>query len=642
MDQFSAAIADYSEVLKLEPNQRWAYNNRGAAYLDNNDLPNALRDFNEAIRIEPKYALAFANRAEVLRRQGKLSEALADANKAIEIDPQNARALSVRDAIAADVKRIAEEKARTAQTGADHQQCMDASADVKQRGEACDRLIKLGNLASSELATAYFGRGRMWRNANQIESAIADYSELLKLEPNHRWANNNRGAAYLDQNDLPNALRDFNEAIRIDPKYALALANRAEVLRRQGKLSEALADANKAIDIDQKHARAVSVRDAIQADVKRIEEQNKKPPAQTQYKTEPTVNPTLALRERAYAHSRKRDYTSAIADFTELLQGTSKDPEDYNGRGIAYTEMRQLDLAMADYARAIAMSGHSWRPHFNRAGIHEMRGELDQALRELNAAINDHRNDHRSNDPMVFISRGRVHLQKGAHAPAWDDFNKAVELTPDNAEAYHMRGLADSNRVFATIRECRDSPNTRAAKTHIVGGPCSRPPTFAAALEDFKTAVAKKPNYAEPHYETGLIMANEGQYEDAVRAYSAAIRAEPEIFDGLQQPRRGVFAPQEARAGAGRLRGGHPHRPAQQIRLGQPRQPARRHGPAATRHRRYRKALESTRTMPSPSMGCAGSVSSRRLAARFATAKPGAMVRRGERKPAWVATGCSL
>ena len=153
---------------------------------------------------------------------------------------------------------------------------MDSAANLKRRGEACDRLIRLGNLTGAELATAYFSRGRMRYEVDQFDAAIADYLEVLKLEPNHRWAYNNRGAAYLDKNDLPNALRDFNEAIRIEPKYALALANRADLLRRQGKLSEALADANKAIEIDQKLARAASVRDAIQADVKRIEEEKAK------------------------------------------------------------------------------------------------------------------------------------------------------------------------------------------------------------------------------------------------------------------------------------------------------------------------------------------------------------------------------
>ena len=177
---------------------------------------------------------------------------------------------------------------------------------------------------------------------------------------------------------------------------------------------------------------------------------------------------------------------------------------------------------MADYARAIASSGHDWRPHFNRAAIYDMRDELDHALRDLNAAIAD----HSSNDPSVFILRGRVHLQKAAHDPAWADFDKAVELAPDNPQAYLLRGMAHSRRMLATIEDCRKSQSTRST-LHHTGGPCSRPPNFIPALEDFKTAVAKKPDYAEPHFETGRIMANEGQHESAVRAYSAAIRAEP-------------------------------------------------------------------------------------------------------------------
>ena len=507
-NQLEPAIADYSEAIKHDPNGYWAYNNRGAIYLNKNDLPNALRDFSEAVRINQRYALALANRAEVLRRQGKLSEALADANKAIEIE-QLPRALSVRNAVQADVKRIEEEKARTAQSSADHQQCMDASADVKQRGEACDRLIKLGKLTGSELADAYFGRGWMRWNANQIESAIADYSEAIKNNPNNYWAYNNRGAIYLDKNDLPNALRDFTEAIRTNQRNTLAFANRAEVLRRQGKLSEALADANKAIEIE-KLPRALSVRDAIQADVKRIE-------GQTQSNTD-------SLRTRARAHFAKNDYASAIADYTELIQGGSRDSADYNGRGTAYHRNRQYDLAMADYTRAIALSGHSWHPHYNRASIHDMRDELDQALRDLNAAIGE----HGSNDASVFMLRGSVHMQKSAYDPAWADYNKAVELAPENAEAYLRRGRAYSNGVFATIRECRSSQNTRPPKELLVaGGPCSRPPNFASALQDFKTALANKPDYAEPHFETGRILAHENQHEDAVRAYSAAIRAEP-------------------------------------------------------------------------------------------------------------------
>ncbi len=147
----------------------------------------------------------------------------------------------------------------------------------------------------------------------------------------------------------------------------------------------------------------------------------------------------------------------------------------------------------------------------------------DQALRDLNAAIGE----HGSNDPAAFILRGSVHLQKAAYDPAWADFDKAVELLRPTTRGRifcaggHMRGgRLPALRNVAAATAC-------ATKDYALGGPCARPPNFTPALDDFKTAVAKKPDYAEPQFETGRIMAQEGRHEDAVRAYSAAIRADP-------------------------------------------------------------------------------------------------------------------
>jgi tetratricopeptide (TPR) repeat protein len=226
---------------------------------------------------------------------------------------------------------------------------------------------------------------------------------------------------------------------------------------------------------------------------------------------------------RARAASDKGDYDGAIAALSELIQGGGATSEDYNNRGVAYHNKRQLDLAVADYARAIGFAVHDWRPHLNRAFIHNMRGQLDQALADLNAAIGD----HRSNDANAFILRGRVHTRRGAYDLALSDLNRVVELQPDNAEAYYLRGSAEANRIHALIRECRTS-GSGPPRSQIVGGPCSRPLSFATALEDFHTALAKKPNYAEPHFEMGVIAANEGRNEEAVREYSAAIRANPQ------------------------------------------------------------------------------------------------------------------
>ena len=47
------AIADYNEVIRINPNYTDAYYNRGVIKNDLGDKKGAIKDYNEAIRINP-------------------------------------------------------------------------------------------------------------------------------------------------------------------------------------------------------------------------------------------------------------------------------------------------------------------------------------------------------------------------------------------------------------------------------------------------------------------------------------------------------------------------------------------------------------------------------------------------------------
>src|SRR5262249_46508149 len=65
-----AAIADYSEAVRLNPGLDGAYFNRGLMYFSKEDLVGAERDFTRAIELSPgnANAAALARRAELRRR----------------------------------------------------------------------------------------------------------------------------------------------------------------------------------------------------------------------------------------------------------------------------------------------------------------------------------------------------------------------------------------------------------------------------------------------------------------------------------------------------------------------------------------------------------------------------------------------
>jgi tetratricopeptide (TPR) repeat protein len=74
-------IADYSEAIRLNPEDAGQYNNRGAAYQAKGNNNRAIADFNEAIRLNPKFAFAYYNRGIAYRAEGDLDHAIADFNE---------------------------------------------------------------------------------------------------------------------------------------------------------------------------------------------------------------------------------------------------------------------------------------------------------------------------------------------------------------------------------------------------------------------------------------------------------------------------------------------------------------------------------------------------------------------------------
>ena len=87
---FDGAIADYTEVIKLEPDNPFAYSKRGISYIQKKELDLAIADFTEAIRLEPnKFGDFYVDRGCAYNIKGEKALAIADLEMAVKIDPQN-------------------------------------------------------------------------------------------------------------------------------------------------------------------------------------------------------------------------------------------------------------------------------------------------------------------------------------------------------------------------------------------------------------------------------------------------------------------------------------------------------------------------------------------------------------------------
>jgi tetratricopeptide (TPR) repeat protein len=107
---------------------------------------------------------------------------------------------------------------------------------------------------------AYANRGWAALQKNELDKAIADFTEVIRLEPNNAAAFNNRGSAWSEKKEHDKAIADFSEAIRLEPRNVSYYDARGMALGSKKEFAKALSDYNEAIGLDPGYARAYNSR----------------------------------------------------------------------------------------------------------------------------------------------------------------------------------------------------------------------------------------------------------------------------------------------------------------------------------------------------------------------------------------------
>jgi tetratricopeptide (TPR) repeat protein len=84
---YDAAIAAFTEAIRLDPKCAEAYCRRGWTYTRKNDLARALADCSEAIRLDSTLVLAHSIRGWTYGAMGDQEKAIAECSQAISLDP---------------------------------------------------------------------------------------------------------------------------------------------------------------------------------------------------------------------------------------------------------------------------------------------------------------------------------------------------------------------------------------------------------------------------------------------------------------------------------------------------------------------------------------------------------------------------
>lgn len=94
-----------------------------------------------------------------------------------------------------------------------------------------------------------YARAVAWTNKGEMKIAIADYTELIRLQPTAAYYHV-RGICYHAEGEYAKAISDFNEAIRMNPKSARYLDSRSESWHALEEYARAIEDCEKAIHLE--------------------------------------------------------------------------------------------------------------------------------------------------------------------------------------------------------------------------------------------------------------------------------------------------------------------------------------------------------------------------------------------------------
>ena len=204
-------------------------------------------------------------------------------------------------------------QARAAVTGA-ITDC-DQQHDRSLVARGCDELIHQGRLDYP----AYINRGNTYRANGDLDSAIADFSEAIRIGPDLPQGYNNRGLTYAVAGKYDEAIADFSKSLEINPEDAITLNMRGLAYISRGKYDLAIIDLDAAIKRDPKHVDAYN--------------------------------------NRAWAYFQSGKASKGLPD-AEMAVTLRRDAPALDTRGHIYEALGRKDDAIADYRDALSLDPH--------------------------------------------------------------------------------------------------------------------------------------------------------------------------------------------------------------------------------------------------------------------------------------------
>ena len=420
------AIADYTQAIRLKADDPSTYTRRAASYLELNKVNEAIADYTSIIRIKPDDQLAHVNRAQVYMRVGLFNRSIADCDTAIRLG-------------------------RNAPDCFYHQGT--AHHFMARDGEAI-RSFTTVIQKQPENSAAYFSRGVAYLAENEIEKAISDFDAANRVRPNEAGTLYVRAVAKEKLGNVSAAEADFAAARRINANIGLQLSgygvirgpyNRGQddlglcqaAMRENNNLSQGSIYCSRAIaapGLDSKGKLEAHLVLGVMYRTKNYLDE-----AEERFQSAGALDPSspTVFVELGTVRGIRNDHDGAIAHFTKAIGMVPTHAPAFLNRGIAYRFKGEFENSLKDHSEAVRLSPNNGVYLYHRCETLALMGRAREGLANCDEAIRVASNDYRAWD-----ARGYAHLRAQDYAAAVRDYDSALLMNPNVATSLYGRGIA--------------------------------------------------------------------------------------------------------------------------------------------------------------------------------------------------------
>ncbi|KAI8610448.1 hypothetical protein BC830DRAFT_742726 [Chytriomyces sp. MP71] len=454
------ANEDFRMVRQLDPTNEHAIHNLAVYSFQRQLWDDAIQAFTKLIKLNPENGQAYLYRGRANAYLAKWDEALRDLTLAIQLAPDRADVFFYRGCL------LRERNRRKAIEDLSISVLLD---DTPTNTDAFyQRAMLYYKLKKYELALIDYHTAAAWLNLgiiymrffNEHYRALDCFDKSIQHDPIQIRSFLCRGdllqilhSDYSDEfsgNDKKNkkktnainilsfmdrAIRDYSKAIHLCPSDYLLYLFRGRLLLKQGKMKEATYDFYSAFELNPGIAQTFMQRAMVlsfqRKYVQIIEEFNQR------IKLEKIEDASLYILV-ARARIKCDDNEGAIRDLAKALEFSRiKDPQIYLQKGICYENIKEWGNAIAEFTKCITLDTQFSKAYYHR-GVCKLHEGNGKGVQDLDIAL--------KLDPRFFeayLSRASYNHTKGQFTEGIEDCNNALKLEPTSIRAHLLRGACN-------------------------------------------------------------------------------------------------------------------------------------------------------------------------------------------------------